>query len=145
MITTFFTGYCSKLARGAVLVVVGCVVCDCGANDVPETGLPSTFESQNGNYIAELGDNDVHRGENDIEICLTDAMSGEPAEELVLETVPFMPSMGHGSSGASRSVALGGGCYLFDGLAFTMPGTWELRTDILSEPQDYVALLAYVD
>jgi hypothetical protein len=53
--------------------------------------------------------------------------------------VPFMPTMGHGSGVAPKVTERGGGRYQFYPVRLSMPGEWELRTTLDTEPEDYVA------
>lgn len=98
------------------------------------------FPSESGELELELGNSSFRRGENEVIVCVTERRSGEPALGLTLEVVPFMPSMGHGSSGPSSSTELDDGCYELEGVVFNMPGTWELRTEISGAVEDSARL-----
>ncbi len=101
---------------------------------------PGPFPSESGELELEFANTSFRRGENKVTVCVTERRSGEPTLELELEVVPFMPSMGHGSSGPSPSRELGSGCYEFEGVVFNMPGTWELRTEISGAFEDSAQL-----
>jgi hypothetical protein len=103
-----------------------------------------SFESKSGKLVAQLSHTDFHRGENQVQLCFTEHSTGTPVDELELEMVPHMPSMGHGSSGVSAPQELGGGCYDFEGVILSMPGTWELRTSIRGPIEDSVSPTLYL-
>jgi hypothetical protein len=111
----------------------GCAV----STDVVDLG---PFPSESGELELDFANTSFRRGDNEVTVCVTERRSGEPALGLELEVVPFMPSMGHGSSGPSPSKALGDGCYEFQGVVFNMPGTWELRTEISGAFEDSATL-----
>jgi nitrogen fixation protein FixH len=62
-----------------------------------------------------------------VEIVVTDAASGAPVDGLSVAIVPWMPSMGHGSSTVPTITAQGGGVYVATNLILFMPGEWQLR------------------
>lgn len=114
----------------------------CGSTGA-ESGAESMVVSDSGHYLIEISGTELHRGENQIELCVVEADSGESVNDLDLEMRPFMPAMAHGSSQTTSSTALGNGCYVFDGVVLNMPGTWELRTTI--EGSDFAAPKFYLD
>ena len=70
------------------------------------------------------------RGDNQIDLTIARADTGEPVTGLSLSMVPFMPVMGHGSPVVPQFSDEGAGAYRFDDVVLTMPGLWELRTTI---------------
>lgn len=75
------------------------------------------------------------RGVGTVELTLTDH-DGEPADGLALEVVPWMLSMGHGSSVVPTVTPEGGGKYRIDDVDLFMPGRWELRVSIDGSAHD---------
>ncbi len=69
------------------------------------------------------------RGEGEIEIVATSAASA-PVDGLDVSLVPFMPAMGHGASLSPVVTAQGNGKYLATGVVLSMPGDWQLRTQV---------------
>jgi hypothetical protein len=111
-------------------------------------GAPSSastsFLSESGRLSVELLDDVYSRGEHVIELCVLDRSDGLQVEHLEIELVPFMPAMGHGSSGVSPSQPRSGGCYAFEGVVLSMPGTWELRMSVEGKDADFVAPEVFV-
>lgn len=70
----------------------------------------------------------VH-GSNTVELTITDA-SGTPVDGLTVVVVPWMPSMGHGSTTTPAVSPQGQGKYLVTNVTLQMAGTWELRLTI---------------
>jgi hypothetical protein len=68
------------------------------------------------------------RGEGEIEIVATAASA--PLDGLDVSVVPFMPAMGHGASLSPVVAAQGNGKYLVTNVVLSMPGEWQLRTQI---------------
>ena len=123
-------------------LIAGLCLSACGNGTVIEDTVTS---SADGHYLLDLSGDDFHRGENSIELCVIEAETGHPALDLRLELLPFMPAMGHGSSAVSSSVATIDGCYAFDGVVLSMPGTWELRTTIQGKISDFASPKLYLD
>jgi hypothetical protein len=71
------------------------------------------------------------RGQQSVQLVITDG-SGAPAKDLVLDTTPWMPAMGHGASVTPSVSETTPGTYVIDDVDMFMPGTWELRTTISS-------------
>lgn len=79
------------------------------------------------------------RGTCEAEYRVLDAVSGEPVDGLSLEVVPWMVSMGHGSSGKPTIAAQGDGRYVVSKLSLYMAGRWELRTTFSGSRADSAA------
>jgi hypothetical protein len=134
-----------KKARGFSIISAKCSILALSlgcAGVAEEDGGP--FLSESGHYSVLLESGEVGRGDNAVELCVTKVDEGEMVDGLVMRMNPFMVAMGHGSMSESISQPLGAGCYRFDGVNLNMPGSWELRTDIESDPEDYVAPTLYV-
>jgi hypothetical protein len=78
------------------------------------------------------------RGTNTVQLTVTHASDGSPADGLTVDVAPFMPAMDHGTSDTAVTPA-GGGVYLVTGVYLYMPGTWELRTSISGPMTDHAA------
>lgn len=120
--------------RSLALPALFASVPGCGAAEAPFD--PGPFRSETGALEVSLSNGPFARGKNVVELCVLEKKSAEFVDGLEMEMIPFMPAMGHGSSGPSPSVALGGGCYEFRGIVLNMPGTWELRTTISGAFED---------
>jgi hypothetical protein len=70
------------------------------------------------------------RGTCDVEYRIVDAATGQPVDGLALDVVPWMVTMGHGSSGKPTVTAKGDGRYVARDVSLYMPGRWELRTTV---------------
>jgi hypothetical protein len=68
-------------------------------------------------------------GVSQVQYRVTDG-SGAARDDLTLDVVPWMPSMGHGASVRPQATASGGGAYVLTDVDFFMPGHWELRTTV---------------
>lgn len=65
----------------------------------------------------------------EMQLTITDAMTGVPQSGLELQVVPWMPAMGHGTSVTPTVVESAPGIYDLDNLVLFMPGTWQVRTE----------------
>jgi len=77
-------------------------------------------------------------GNNEIDLEVTRADSGKAESGLELSMVPYMPTMGHGSPVVPRFSDQGDGNYHFDDVVLTMPGLWQLRTQISGAMSDSI-------
>ena len=77
-------------------------------------------------------------GASTIELLITDA-AGAPRDGLVLDIVPWMPAMGHGTSVRPTVTPKSGGTYVVTNVNLFMPGEWELRTSVSGPLTDHVA------
>jgi hypothetical protein len=68
------------------------------------------------------------RGLCTVELTVTDAATGAPADGLSLTVVPWMPAHGHGSSVQPTVTPLGQGRYVIGDVSLFMAGYWQLRT-----------------
>lgn len=113
-----------------------CLFAGGGCSSSLGTIVQGPFESSSGALTLWVMNETISRGINVVELCVTKASTEDPVDDLEMEMVPYMPAMGHGSSGPSSSVALGAGCYEFSGIVLNMAGTWELRTLIRGAYED---------
>lgn len=77
------------------------------------------------------------RGESTVQLVITDATTSAPRSGLTLDTVPWMPAMGHGASTTPNVVETNPGVYEIRSLELFMPGKWELRTNISGAITDH--------
>ncbi|APR74731.1 Hypothetical protein A7982_00077 [Minicystis rosea] len=61
---------------------------------------------------------------------------GTPVDGLDIDVVPWMPTMGHGSSIRPATEAKGGGRYVVSNVALFMSARWDLRTIISGAVSD---------
>jgi hypothetical protein len=78
------------------------------------------------------------RGTNSVEFTITRVSDGTPVDGLMLDVVPWMPAMGHGTS-TPTVTAEGGGLYLVTDVYLFMPGLWALQTAISGSMTDSVS------
>jgi hypothetical protein len=78
------------------------------------------------------------RGTNSVELTITQVSDGTPVDGLVLDVVPWMVVMDHGTS-TPTVTAQGGGIYLVTEVYTYMPGVWTLKTTISGAMTDYAA------
>lgn len=75
-------------------------------------------------------------GTDTLELTITSAADGSPEDGLSVALVPYMTSMGHGTS-ATTVTPEGGGKYLVSEVYLFMPGVWELKTTITGAVADH--------
>jgi len=68
-------------------------------------------------------------GLSTVELTITDS-TGAPVDGLTIETLPWMPVMGHGASVTPTTVPKGNGVYILTDVDMFMPGTWDLHFTI---------------
>jgi len=121
------------------LIAVACAsACACAASAHPEPPA-RVLLSESGLLRFELRTpSGVARGTNDVLLHVAEADSETPSDELVLEMLPFMPAMGHGSGVSPQVTPLGSGDYAFSEVVLNMGGRWQLRTSISGERSDHV-------
>jgi hypothetical protein len=78
------------------------------------------------------------RGTNSVQLTITQVSDGTPVDGLILDVVPWMPAMGHGTS-TPTVTPMGGGIYLVTEVYTYMPGVWALQTSITGAMTDYAA------
>ena len=70
------------------------------------------------------------QGLDTVRIVVTDARSSAPVDGLAIQVVPWMPTMGHGSSAIPEIQPMGDGVYVASDVSLFMPGEWQLRTSL---------------
>lgn len=70
-----------------------------------------------------------------VELIVRDT-TGRTRDDLTLDVVPWMPTMGHGSPEVAQVEARGGGKYVVTNVNLFMPGRWQLRTAVGGALQD---------
>ncbi|MEO8876879.1 MAG: FixH family protein [Polyangiaceae bacterium] len=68
------------------------------------------------------------RGEQAVQLVVTDATTGKPKTGLSVNMTPWMPAMGHGASVTPSVSEKSPGTYVINDVDLFMPGNWELRT-----------------
>ncbi len=115
-----------------------------GADPAQEAGhMPVVATSSNGTFVIEARTADglpPARGLDSFDFYIVRAAGGDPATDLELRVIPWMPAMGHGAPEPKRVEPREPGHYRVEDVALYMPGTWELRTSI--GPVDEHATLA---
>ena len=76
------------------------------------------------------------RGNDTVELTISNASDGTPVDGLTLDVQPWMPSMNHGTS-APTIAPEGNGKYLVSNVYLFMAGTWQLRTTISGAATDH--------
>lgn len=121
----------------AVLALASCIApSDATSEDFPERAY-ATFAAESALSV-ELRTAPTQppvRGEVTAEVRVT-GEANVPRDDLDVDVVAFMPAHGHGAPGSPRVTALGGGRYRIDGLALSMPGSWQLRFTFHGEGVD---------
>jgi hypothetical protein len=128
-------------------LLVGSIAVGCGgSSSTTSDGFGSeplmTMTSDSGNFRIDVRTAPTQppsRGEQSVELIITDAASGAPKTGLQLDAVPWMPAMGHGASVTPSTTEKSPGTYVIEDVDFFMPGTWELRTSISGSVTDKVA------
>jgi hypothetical protein len=130
------------LARWA-FVVAGALVSACGGARAPESAsfretplavVPSD-DMMLSIEVRTLPDQPPERGVASVQLVVKDA-AGMPVDGLDVAALPWMPSMGHGTSISPMSSAQGKGTYRLDNVYLYMPGHWELRTSFSGTVDD---------
>ena len=140
-------GLLRTIAAGIGCVTL-CIACsDSGAAaSSSSTGFPSaalvSATSDSGTLSIEVRTGPSQppaRGTCEVEYRITDAASGQPVDGLSVDVVPWMVSMGHGSSGKPTVAAKGDGRYVASKVSLYMAGRWELRTTLSGARADQAA------
>jgi len=129
-----------RLARAALLAALGI---GCGTAPPPTTEGFSTqaiesLTSKAAQYQVAIrtSPHPPSRGMLSVEYTIAWSATGAPASGLVLDIVPWMPTMGHGTSTLPSISETSPGVYLATALNLFMPGLWVLRTTITGAPGD---------
>lgn len=118
------------------LVLVLSTACS-GASPVPDA-FPLDMASDSGAFHIEMtaSPDPPVVGTDTVEVTITSTADGSPQDGLSVALVPYMPSMGHGTS-ATTVTPEGGGKYLVSEMYLFMPGVWELKTTITGPVSDH--------
>jgi hypothetical protein len=128
----------------ALFAAAGATCAGCSGGAGPSAEFPpdafSTTTTDSGAMRVEVrtSPQPPARGGIDVELTITDAMTGAPREGLALQIRPWMPVMNHGAIMATVTPE-GGGKYLVTEVDLYMAGLWELRTTISGPVSDHVA------
>jgi|HubBroStandDraft_6_1064221.scaffolds.fasta_scaffold757699_2 hypothetical protein len=128
----------------ALFAAAGATCAGCSSASAPSAEFPadafSTTMTASGALRVEVrtSPQPPERGGIDAELTITDAVTGEPRDGLVLQIRPWMPVMNHGAILATITPE-GGGKYLATEVDLYMAGLWELQTTISGPVSDHVA------
>jgi hypothetical protein len=78
------------------------------------------------------------RGEVAVQMVVYQVSDGSVMDGLQLDVIPWMPSMGHGTSAKPQVVSQGNGIYLLKNIQLYMAGQWELQVSISGKINDRV-------
>ncbi len=127
---TAFAALVSVLALGTA--------CSSPSSSSLSSQFPLTVMSDAGKLRVELTTPEsLVVGNDQIEMLVTNMADGSPLDGMTVGVVPYMPSMGHGTSVTPTVTAEGGGKYLVTNLYLFMPGTWELETSFSGPMSDH--------
>jgi hypothetical protein len=127
---TAFAALVSMLALGTA--------CSSPSSSSLSSQFPLTVMSDAGKLRVELTTPEsLVVGNDQIEMLVTNMADGSPLDGMTVGVVPYMPSMGHGTSVTPTVTAEGGGKYLVTNLYLFMPGTWELETSFSGPMSDH--------
>lgn len=76
--------------------------------------------------VAQPIPNPPARGTIEVDLAITDSVTGSPQDGLTLTVTPWMPSMAHGTSIVPAVAARGQGLYDVTNIDLFMSGTWDL-------------------
>jgi len=131
---------------GVLLALVGCGSADSTSSAASDGGLPAdplqAISSDSGKLRIEIRTGPQQppsRGNQTVEFVVVDAMTGAPEPGLMLDVIPWMPAMGHGTSLTPSVSETAPGTYVITNVGLFMPGTWELRTSIAGTVTDHAA------
>jgi hypothetical protein len=124
------------IAIAAAMIGLFAFAAGCGGSPPAIPPVPASFplqpvatvSSTSGALHVELRSvpDPMVRGENVGQLTLTDA-SGQPAEGVTVEVLPWMPSHGHGTSQAVEITDQGGGVFITNPLYLFMAGEWQIQ------------------
>jgi hypothetical protein len=120
-------------ASGALVLAIASVLPACGMtaanpNDGPLVQIDEVTSESGAYSIAMLAhEPTLSRGDYDLELIVTDIAGGTGVDDLIMDVVPWMPAMGHGTSIVPTVTGLGSGVYALDDADLFMPGLWQLR------------------
>jgi hypothetical protein len=134
----------SALVRKSLLVaslvaLAGCSASASGSSSAGFSGPPYlTILSASGKLRLDLWTSPQPpvRGTLSTELRITSVEGGAPVDGLELAVVPWMPSMGHGSSVVPTVSETGNGTYIVSHLSLFMAGHWELQTSLSGTASD---------
>ncbi len=137
----------SSMSPERLLAVAALVVClSCSAGDSEPRGngtFPSAplavLSSAGGKLRIEVRTTPRQppaRGTSQVQLVVSDAVTGTPTDGLNIDAVPWMPAMGHGASVKPTMQAQGQGRYLLENVGLFMPGEWGWRTQLTGGVSD---------
>lgn len=130
------SGLCCALSLISLGIGAGCGVAAPGGTGFQPGVLPTeeplvTLSSDTAAWRLSLWTSPFppRKGAVDVMYHIVDVV-GEPADDLVVQVIPWMPAHGHGTSAEAVVIPQGDGLYLVRPVYLYMSGRWELRTGI---------------
>lgn len=111
----------------------------------PQTAPAMTLTSEGGAWEVSLWSypDPPRKGLNEVVYRIADR-TGVATDELTVETQPWMPAHGHGTSTVPSVSPQGAGLYWSRPVNLYMSGRWELRTTIGGDDADRVVFVVDV-
>jgi ABC-type glycerol-3-phosphate transport system substrate-binding protein len=120
-----------SVSKASVALAAASLLAACTASSASSDSFPSTFMTDEGKIKVALSsspEQPPYAGNDSLQLILTDPNTGKPIDGEQMSLVPFMPTMGHGTSVVPQCQAMGGGGrYVCDNVYLFMPGEWQLR------------------
>jgi hypothetical protein len=121
----------SSFIAGALAAVYGCSSSQVSSSSGAFPAEPfMALPTDSGKFSLSLWtapEQPPSRGVNRVKLEVTDAITATPVDGLAVSIVPWMPSMGHGTSVVPSVAEQGNGVYIADNVNFIMPARWQLR------------------
>jgi len=115
------------MVRCLCLLIVSVYACE---NDLITSPLTISKETDGHAYRLELmADPPPRLGLNMFSLTVN-TLNGKAVSSAEISVEPWMPLHGHGSDRPSLITETGDGLYHLTEVSFTMPGQWELRTQL---------------
>jgi len=127
------------VARSALFAAASAIsACSSASGPAPAASFPMSLASDQGalRLALDASPNPPAVGTDTFVLTVTNASDGTPRDGLTIGVVPWMPSMGHGTS-APTVTPLGNGQYRLTDVYLFMPGTWELKTTFSGPVSDH--------
>jgi len=130
-----------SISLAGAILAAGSLLVSCTSSNASDA-FPSSFMSDQGKLkitLTSQPQEPPNVGNDSVELVLTDAKTGKPVDGETITLVPFMPTMGHGTSVIPVPQAKGNGHYVFTNVYLFMPGEWQLRFQFSGPVDDSAA------
>ena len=127
------------------LGVVSAILAGCSSGAPTDSfgSAPITTITDGTLDVQVFGPSPLVRGMVPLKLVVTDT-TGTPVDGLSVLMAPWMPAMGHGAPAPSVT-GVGGGTYVASDIPMSMPGTWQLRTEITGPLCDSFVVVIQVE